>query len=205
MNDPSSDEATRPDGDAEVLRQALESEDARNSRLRRHEIFDKLKRIDDESAVPPLCLMLERDDDPVLRASAAMRLAAFRVPAAHAALRAAANDPDGRVRSRALGGLGRYQDPADLGLLTAGLQDDDWAVRDLACVSLGELGDSRAVPALVEMLDDRKGSVRQVAARALVAIGGSAAAEALSSAANKSRFMNRLVLKDQARRAGEHE
>jgi HEAT repeat protein len=193
--------ALRRAGDVHGLTALFESPSVQDSNLRRHGVFGEIKKLDDVRTVPVLCMILEDDEDPTLRAAAAIRLGELRDRSAAPALRRSALDSDGRVRSRSVAALGALRDAADFNLFVRMLEDDYSVTRDCASEALGRLGDDRAVPALARMLRDAKGAVRHVAARALVTIGGPEAAQALAGAATQSRFLRRLILQNQARQA----
>ena len=124
-------------GIVDALAQALADDDPAvrdvAAKVAGHGLFGQL--------APALRRAIDRDESPVVRASAA----------------------------QALGRIGGHDDVASLAAVTA--PGDDALVRRAGAAALGELGQRAAVPALVALLDDEDRRLAEIAAAALLELG----------------------------------
>lgn len=171
------------------------------SRTVRHAVFTELSRLGSDAAVDVVGHMLVHDPDPTLRASIGRWCWKSRETRCAGALRSALADSDPRVAAQSVRALGVVGGEVDLPALREALTVDDPTIRSFAAGALQQLDDGEAVSQLARLLSDHDRGVREAAARALAEIGGDKAALALREASNRAGFINRFVLKSQARKA----
>ncbi|HEX6851472.1 MAG TPA: HEAT repeat domain-containing protein [Candidatus Polarisedimenticolaceae bacterium] len=123
------------------------------------------------------------DDDPTIRADAALRLGEARAVAAVDSLIAVLDDPVEAVRVQALLSLGQIGDKKATEAVGALAADPVSTVRIATAQSLGMLKDPASVPVLARLLEDSEGIVRIAAARALGNVPGPEALDTLMSIA----------------------
>ena len=130
-----------------------------------------------EPAVEPLIQAL-KDENPSLRASAALALGVTRDARAVEPLIQALKDEDENVLWNANMALRSIGEPA----METLIKDEDWHVRQAAALALGVTGDARAVEPLTQALKDEEFRVRVAAASTLGIIGDTRAVEPLTQA-----------------------
>ena len=130
-----------------------------------------------EPAVEPLIQAL-KDENPSLRASAALALGVTRDARAVEPLIQALKDEDENVLWNANMALRSIGEPAMEPLI----KDEDWHVRQATALALGVTGDARAVEPLIQALKDEEFRVRVAAASTLGIIGDTRAVEPLTQA-----------------------
>ena len=141
--------------------------------LIRRQIIQALGKIKDPRAIDPLIkILIDTDEKPYIRATAAEALGSIQQDIAVNALISALYDEHWVVRSRAVQALGKIKDPRAVDSLIGRLKDGDATVRGYAAQALGELKDARAVEPLKAALEDGSLTVRKKAAQALTKIGG---------------------------------
>ncbi len=112
------------------------------------------------------------DEDPEVRADAALRLGQTKAREAVDALVAVLDDPDERVRVEAARALGEIGDPRAVPALTRLAGDRLHTVRIAVAQALGKIGDPAALPALKQLLYDPEQGVRLAATTAVGAVPG---------------------------------
>ena len=131
---------------------------------------------------------LLRDDDPFVRAQAALTLLrADRHAGASETLHALACDPSPRVRARAIKALGRSGDASAFETAAAALDDDQPVVRRAACEAAARLRPTAAVEPLVRRLSEADASVQRALASALGKTGESALHPLVAALADPAR------------------
>jgi HEAT repeat protein len=123
------------------------------------------------------------DDDPTIRADAALRLGEARAVAAVDSLIAILDDPVEAVRVQALLSLGQIGEKKATAAVSRMAADPVSTVRIATAQSLGMLRDPASVPVLAKLLEDSEGIVRIAAARALGNVPGQESLDALMSIA----------------------
>ena len=134
----------------------------------RAEAARAIARIGDDSAVPTLIYVLERDEDQIVRreAAGALRSLAVQTPDVAEAFRTALGDSSWEVRAEAARGLGRIDDPASVETLIAALTDDSYTVMTSAVHALANLREL-ALPRLLAVAGGPDTPRRDAAIRAL--------------------------------------
>jgi HEAT repeat protein len=156
-------------------------------------------------------ILLDRKEDPRLRAFAAGGLALLGSPGSADALVRTLLDRREPVDVRAAAGmaLGFVPDERGKSVLLAAMKDarEDPRIRAVAAGALGRLGDADLAPALARALTDRAVEVRRSAALALGALRFTSDAEALLEKAREARkaWIEDDALSPEARRALEAE
>ena len=123
------------------------------------------------------------DENPMVRADAALRLGEARVEAAVDSLVAVLDDPVEAVRVQALLSLGQIGDTKATAAVSKLAADPVSSVRIATAQSLGMLKDPGSVPVLARLLEDPEGTVRIAAARALGNIPGQESLDTLMTIA----------------------
>lgn len=119
------------------------------------------------------------DEDPQIRADAAMRLGEARAEDAVDSLIAVIDDPDEAVRVSVIRALGQIGDPRAIPAIRTKTNDPLVSVRTAVCQALGWIGDPAGIEPLAEMLYDPNDTIRLVAARSLGEIRDPAAIQTL--------------------------
>jgi HEAT repeat protein len=141
--------------------------------LIRRQAIQALGKIKDPRAGKPLTeILIDTDEEPYVRATAAGALGRIEQATAVNALISALYDDNWVVRSRAVRALGKIRDPRAVDPLIGALRDKDATVRGYAAQALGEFKDVRAIEPLKAALQDGSPTVRTKAARALTKITG---------------------------------
>ncbi|MBD2210679.1 HEAT repeat domain-containing protein [Nostoc linckia FACHB-104] len=125
-----------------------------------------------------------KNQDSLVRRTAADALGEIKDSQAVAALIHALNHQDSDVRSSAAYALGEIKDSQAVAALIHALNHQDSDVRIIAAYTLGKIKDSQAVAVLIHALNDQYSGVRIIAARALGKIKDSQAVAALIHALN---------------------
>lgn len=123
------------------------------------------------------------DDDPQVRADAALRLGEAQATAAVDSLIAILDDPVEAVRVQALLSLGRIGDKKATAAVSRMAADPVSSVRISTAQALGMLKDPASVPVLAKLLEDSEGTVRIAAARALGNVPGQESLDTLMAIA----------------------
>ena len=137
---------------------AVSLNDDREDRLR---TVQRLAIIPDETATRELTLLLSRDEDPLVRQTAAIALGKIGGGSAEAALTAALEDEDSSVRGRAIQALAKWGPGAIASLVKTLMTDPAPSVRRQAALSLGRMSGEGALDALQAAQADPDYAVRQ--------------------------------------------
>ncbi len=129
------------------------------------------------------------DPDPLMRADASRRLAAWRDPQVVTALLNALDDNEWRVRAAAGASLGALGDRSAVFPLCRLLEDQRGDVRRAASEALALLGDSDATVPLIMALDgERDSETCRLMVRALGALGDDRALRSLQRLSGSSHW-----------------
>lgn len=134
------------------------------------------------------------DEDPQIRADAALRLGQAKAKEAVDSLVAVLDDPDERVRVSAIRALGSIADPKAIPALVRLADDPLVSVKLALCQTMGQLADPGGVEAVSKLLYDPDTTVRMAATRALGNIPGPGSLDALLN----------VALKDEGERIRQH-
>jgi HEAT repeat protein len=142
------------------------------------------------------------DEDPQVRADAAMRLGQARAREAVDSLIAVIDDPDEFVRISVVQALGEIGDPKAIPALTDSAEDPLKSVRQATCIALGQIGDPAGIPALTKVLYDPDDRTRMIATRNLGLIEGPESLEVLMELAlrDENEMVRQHVIKVIVRR-----
>lgn len=130
-----------------------------------------------------------KNQDPVVRVTAAKALGLMRDARAADILIAHAKDKEKSVRQAIVLALGDLKEKKALPVLVDALKDEDWYVRAEAALALGKIGDAAAASKLFELLGDKDSYVRQNARKAL---------QDLATEENKAAYVEALKNQDPA-------
>ncbi|MFP3896455.1 MAG: HEAT repeat domain-containing protein [Anaerolineales bacterium] len=123
-------------------------------------------------AIAPLVSMLQADDDPLVRVSAADALGRIGDRQAARPLGEALTDESLWVRSASAHALGQIAAPESVDALEDTLADAEPLVRGSAAAALGHIATDKARKTLIQCLQNGDPAVRWYAARGLAKIGG---------------------------------
>ncbi len=126
-----------------------------------------------EAAAPIVVQYLAKDEDALVRATAAVILGDLRWREAVPHLsRAVREDESSIVRADACTALARISDASAAPAVAVALRDMNEDVRRAAAHALGRLGERATIPALIAALDDKEYGVRLAARSSLETITG---------------------------------
>lgn len=129
------------------------------------------------------------DPDPLMRADASRRLAAWRDPHVVTALLNALDDNEWRVRAAAVASLGTHGNRRALFPLCQRLEDPRGDVRRAAAEALAALGDRAATAPLIMALDgERDSETCRLMVRTLGAVGDDRALRSLQRLSGSSHW-----------------
>lgn len=132
---------------------------------------DQLGKLQDKTAVKPLCELLKRTRVKEIRLVTCIALGRIANDGGVDALIPELADSEAEIRMRAVEALGRIRSPKSVDAVTKLLDDPDIQVKLTAIWALGNIASKRSFPSLTKLLDSSNEYVRYNARQALKRAG----------------------------------